>query len=62
MEATIARQTNELMHLKDKMASHDTAAKRAVQTLQNELKKRVDEVSSSWIYIRSIILPCQAFS
>ncbi len=46
MEATIARQTNELMHLKEKMSSHDAAAKRAVHTLQNELKKRVDEVSS----------------
>ncbi len=34
------------MQIKDKLASHDAAAKRAVQTLQNELKKRVDEVGS----------------
>ncbi len=46
MEATIAQQTKELMQTKEKLASHDAAAKRAVQTLQVELKKRVDEVSS----------------
>ena len=45
MEATIAQQTKELIQTKDKLASHDAAAKRAVQTLQTELKKRVDEVN-----------------
>ena len=45
MEETIAQQTKELIQTKDKLASHDAAAKRAVQTLQTELKKRVDEVN-----------------
>lgn len=45
LEYTIAQQTNEIRTLKEKLASHDAAARRTVATLQNELKVRVDQVS-----------------
>lgn len=48
LEYTIAQQTNEIRTLKDKLASHDAAARRTVATLQNELKVRVDQVTKMY--------------
>ncbi|XP_067657386.1 coiled-coil domain-containing protein 186-like isoform X2 [Haliotis asinina] len=48
LEYTIAQQQNEIRGLKDKLSSHDNAAKRAVSTLQNELKVRVDQVTKMY--------------
>lgn len=48
LEYTIAQQTNEIRTLKDKLASHDAAARRTVATLQNELKFRVDQVTKMY--------------
>ncbi|XP_046358546.2 coiled-coil domain-containing protein 186-like isoform X1 [Haliotis rufescens] len=48
LEYTIAQQQNEMRGLKDKLSSHDNAAKRAVSTLQNELKVRVDQVTKMY--------------
>ncbi|XP_053407358.1 coiled-coil domain-containing protein 186-like isoform X2 [Mercenaria mercenaria] len=45
LEYTIAQQTNEIRGLKDKLSSHDGAAKRAIATLQHEMKIRVDQVT-----------------
>lgn len=50
MEVKITEQTKELIQTKEKLASHDAAAKRAVQTLQTELKKRVDEVETLFLF------------
>lgn len=44
LEYTIAQQTNEIRGLKDKLSSHDAAAKRAIATLQQEMKVRVEQV------------------
>ncbi|XP_005102302.1 coiled-coil domain-containing protein 186 isoform X2 [Aplysia californica] len=48
MEKTIAQLQTELKATKEKLVSHDTAAKRAVTTLQNELKARVDQVTKQY--------------
>ncbi|XP_064600345.1 coiled-coil domain-containing protein 186-like isoform X2 [Liolophura sinensis] len=48
LEYTISQQQNEIRGLKDKICSHDTAAKRAVMSLQNELKLRVDQVTKMY--------------
>ena len=45
LENLLAQQQHEVKTTKDKLASHDAAAKRAVSVLQNELKLRVDQVS-----------------
>lgn len=44
LESTVAQQQDEIKVLKDKLVSHDSAARKAVTTLQNELKSRVDQV------------------
>jgi len=44
LEYTIAQQTNEIKGFKDKLSSHDASAKRAIATLQGEMKLRVDQV------------------
>ena len=44
LEYTIAQQQAEIRGLKDKLSSHDAAAKRAIAALQNEMKARVDQV------------------
>ncbi|CAL1534626.1 unnamed protein product, partial [Lymnaea stagnalis] len=48
LENTITQQENELKALREKLANHDVAAKRAVTTLQNELKARVDQVTKMY--------------
>ncbi|XP_056005824.1 coiled-coil domain-containing protein 186-like isoform X2 [Ostrea edulis] len=48
LEYTIAQQNNDVRTLKDKLASHDAAAKRTVAALQNELKVRVDQVTKMY--------------
>ncbi|KAJ8317463.1 hypothetical protein KUTeg_005367 [Tegillarca granosa] len=48
LEYTIAQQQNEIRALKDKLSSHDTAAKRAISTLQGELKIRIDQVTKMY--------------
>ncbi|CAG5124765.1 unnamed protein product, partial [Candidula unifasciata] len=48
LENTIAQQQEEIKALKDKLVSHDSAAKRAVTTLQNELKSRVDQITKMY--------------
>ncbi|XP_061167670.1 coiled-coil domain-containing protein 186-like [Saccostrea echinata] len=48
LEYTIAQQTNEIRTVKDKLTSHDAAAKRTVAALQNELKVRVDQVTKMY--------------
>ncbi len=45
LERTISKQDAEVRHVKEKLTSHDAAAKRAVATLQEQLKLRVDQVS-----------------
>ena len=45
LERTISKQDAEVRHVKEKLTSHDAAAKRAVATLQDQLKLRVDQVS-----------------
>ncbi|XP_060584816.1 coiled-coil domain-containing protein 186-like isoform X2 [Ruditapes philippinarum] len=45
LEYTIAQQTNEIRGLKDKLSSHDSAAKRAIATLQHEMRLRIDKVT-----------------
>ena len=44
LEYTIAQQQAEVRGLKDKLSSHDSAAKRAIAALQNEMKLRIDQV------------------
>ncbi|XP_064630212.1 coiled-coil domain-containing protein 186-like isoform X2 [Lineus longissimus] len=48
LEYTIAQQQKEIKQVKDKLASHDQAAKRAISSLQNELKLRVDQVTKMY--------------
>ncbi|KAK3094711.1 hypothetical protein FSP39_005307 [Pinctada imbricata] len=48
LEYTISQQQNEIRLTKEKLQSHDTAAKRAVAALQNELKVRVDQVTKMY--------------
>ena len=45
LEFTISQQQGEIRQLKDKLTSHDSAAKRAIATLQSEMKDRIDQVS-----------------
>ncbi len=45
MEFTIARQARDVKQTKEKLQSHDVAAKRAVSTLQTELRHKVEQVS-----------------
>ena len=44
LEYTIAQQQTEVRGLKDKLSSHDSAAKKAIAALQSEMKLRVDQV------------------
>ncbi|KAL4231722.1 hypothetical protein ACF0H5_009298 [Mactra antiquata] len=53
LEYTITQQTNEIRSLKDKLSSHDGAAKRAIATLQNEMKLRVEQVTKQCEEARS---------
>ncbi|KAL5022505.1 hypothetical protein ScPMuIL_001660 [Solemya velum] len=48
LEFTIARQQAEIRSVKEKLASHDAAAKRAVSTLQHECKLRLDQVTKMY--------------
>lgn len=59
LEYTIAQQTNEIRTLKDKLSSHDAAARRTVATLQNELKVRVDQVHTQVLKLDG---PCNKIS
>ncbi|KAL3865172.1 hypothetical protein ACJMK2_006790 [Sinanodonta woodiana] len=47
LEYTIAQQQTEIRVMKEKLASHDASAKRAIVTLQNEVKLRVDQVTKT---------------
>ena len=40
----MSKQDAEIRHMKEKLASHDAAARKAVGTLQEQLKLRVDQV------------------
>lgn len=51
LENTVAQQQVEVKALKEKLVSHDSAAKRAVTTLQSELKSRVDQVFQSFLAV-----------
>ncbi|BFY97556.1 hypothetical protein BsWGS_00595 [Bradybaena similaris] len=48
LESTVAQQQDEMKVLKDKLVSHDSAARKAVTTLQNELKSRVDQITKMY--------------
>ena len=43
----MSKQDAEIRHMKEKLTSHDAAAKKAVGTLQEQLKLRVDQVGKS---------------
>ncbi|KAK3610428.1 hypothetical protein CHS0354_016605 [Potamilus streckersoni] len=47
LEYTIAQQQTEIRGMKEKLASHDASAKRAIVTLQNEVRLRVDQVTKT---------------
>ena len=44
LEYTISQQQQEIRGLRDKLSSHDAAAKRAINGLQTEMKLRIDQV------------------
>lgn len=44
MEYTISQQQQEIRGLHNKLSSHDSAAKRAINGLQTEMKLRIDQV------------------
>lgn len=44
LEVTVATQSRELKQAKEKLTSHDTAARRTVAGLQSELKQKVEQV------------------
>ncbi|XP_060063579.1 LOW QUALITY PROTEIN: coiled-coil domain-containing protein 186-like [Ylistrum balloti] len=48
LEFTIAQQQNEVRGLRDKLASHDAAAKKCIAGLQTEMKHRVDQVTKMY--------------
>lgn len=48
LEYTIAQQQTEIRQLKDKLTSHDGAAKRAIATLQSEMKARMDQITKMY--------------
>ncbi|XP_059144837.1 coiled-coil domain-containing protein 186-like isoform X3 [Physella acuta] len=48
LEKTIAQQEKDLKLLKEKLSSHDNAAKRTISALQNELKSRVEQVTKMY--------------
>ncbi|XP_025094168.1 coiled-coil domain-containing protein 186-like isoform X1 [Pomacea canaliculata] len=45
LEYTIAQQQTEVRQLKEKLTSHDSAAKKAIATLQTEMKGRIDQIT-----------------
>ena len=47
LERTVSKQDAEIRHMKEKLTSHDAAAKKAVGALQEQLKLRVDQVGES---------------
>ena len=48
LERTIAQQQREIRETQDKLASHDASAKRAIATLQGEIKHRMEQVVHSY--------------
>ncbi|XP_033757517.1 coiled-coil domain-containing protein 186-like isoform X2 [Pecten maximus] len=48
LEFTIAQQQNDVRGLRDKLASHDAAAKKCIAGLQTEMKHRVDQVTKMY--------------
>ncbi|XP_041370587.1 coiled-coil domain-containing protein 186-like isoform X2 [Gigantopelta aegis] len=48
LEYMIAQQQNELHALKDRLSSHDASAKRAINTLQNEMRCRVEQITKMY--------------
>ncbi|KAK7109039.1 coiled-coil domain-containing protein 186-like isoform X2 [Littorina saxatilis] len=48
LEYTITKQQAEIRQLKEKLTSHDSAAKRAINTLQSELKARMDQITKAY--------------
>lgn len=47
LEQTIVQLQRETKESQEKLANHDAAAKRAISSLQNELKQRLENVSSA---------------
>ncbi|XP_076466901.1 coiled-coil domain-containing protein 186-like isoform X2 [Babylonia areolata] len=45
LEYTISQQQGEVRQLKEKLTTHDAAAKRAIATLQSEMKARIDQIT-----------------
>ncbi|CAC5426412.1 Coiled-coil domain-containing protein 186,Palmitoyltransferase ZDHHC16,Palmitoyltransferase ZDHHC16A [Mytilus coruscus] len=48
LEFTISQQQQEIRGLRDKLSSHDTAAKKAITELQVEIKSRTDQVTKAY--------------
>ncbi|OWF55067.1 coiled-coil domain-containing protein 186-like isoform X2 [Mizuhopecten yessoensis] len=48
LEFTIAQQQNEIRSMRDKLASHDAAAKKCITGLQTEMKHRVNQVTKMY--------------
>lgn len=48
LEFTISQQQNDIRGLRDKLASHDAAAKKCIAGLQTEMKHRVDQVTKMY--------------
>lgn len=48
LEFTISQQQQEIRGLRDKLSSHDAAAKRAISSLQLEMKQRIDQVTKAY--------------
>ena len=62
LENTISQLQEEVKVGKEKLVSHDQAAKRTVTSLQNELKARVDQVCAHLIFTRLFYLGLFSFS
>ncbi|KAL8615824.1 hypothetical protein ACOMHN_048532 [Nucella lapillus] len=45
LEYTISQQQGEVRQLKEKLTTHDGAAKRAIATLQSEMKARIEQIT-----------------
>ncbi|KAI8789622.1 coiled-coil domain-containing protein 186 isoform X1, partial [Biomphalaria glabrata] len=48
LEKTISQQEKEIKFFKEKLTSHDSSAKKTIQSLQNELKSRVDQITKMY--------------